>query len=69
MKLISHSMNAKWKLSFVASVAWLAVGAINGFFSYSTMVDEESLVIGIVPITIWFAARWLAIGNSTQERG
>ena len=63
MKLISNSMSAKWKLSFVASVAWLAAMWIDGFFSYSTMVDDDSLVAGIVPISIWFAARWLAIGN------
>ena len=60
MKLYTNSMSAKWKLSFVASVAWLALCFIDGFFRYSTMVNEESLMYGIVPITIWLTVRWNA---------
>ena len=66
MKLISNSMSAKWKLSFVASVAWLVAMWINGFTA-GFGPDEDLLITGIVPITIWVAVRWLAIGNSTQE--
>ena len=67
MNLISNSMSPKWKLSFVASVAWLAVSWIDGFTGYGP--DEDLLISGIVPITIWVAARWIAIGAPTQQGG
>ena len=64
MKLITHSMHWGWKLSFVALVTWLAVTAVGAFVG-----DEELLVFGMVPMAIWFAARWIAIGNPAQQGG
>lgn len=62
MKLITHSMHWGWKLSFVALVTWLALTAYIALTG-----DDEPFIIGIVPMGIWFAARWIVIGNQAKE--
>ena len=65
MKILSNSMNPMWKLSFVATVFWLGL-SILGAFSDGSYFRPEWLVWGSGPISVWFSARWVAIGDAHQ---
>ena len=68
MKFFSNSMNPIWKLSFVATVLYLAYCLVEAFFGGS-YIRGEFLIWGIGPISVWFSARWVALGATTQQGG
>ena len=61
MNLISNSMNKWWKISFAACALFMVTMFFEGAFTYTTRVDDEALIVGVVPMAIWLTARWLSI--------
>ena len=54
-------MNKWWKISFAACALFMVTMFFEGAFTYTTRVDDEALIVGVVPMAIWLTARWLSI--------
>lgn len=66
MNLLSNSMGIWWKLSFVSCALFTVIMLFEGFFGRSfpsgrLYIDEEALLFGIIPMTIWLTSRWLSL--------
>ena len=66
MKLITNSMHWGWKVSFAVCAFIAAASIIDGGFG-GGYVEEDVVIIGLIPTAFWLTARWLSIGSDKRE--
>jgi hypothetical protein len=67
MKLITHSMHWGWKVSFSLVTLVLATTWVNQLAAMEhSYIDEEAMVLCILPLAIWLTVRWIVIGTQAK---